>query len=88
MCKKFKNDYYSELIKKAEEDSEPEDPVLYCQHCLSLKILESEKTKKDYCGVCGNLDIMRTSIQFWEDLYFEEYGRKYLEQPEIQIFRK
>jgi predicted RNA-binding Zn-ribbon protein involved in translation (DUF1610 family) len=85
MCQKSE---FTEQLKQAEKESELEDPVFYCQHCLSLKILESEKTSVSYCGVCGNTDIMRTSIEFWEDLYFEENGRKYLEQTEVQIFKK
>ena len=87
MCQK-KDDYYENLIRQADIDSEPEDPVFYCQHCLSLKIMEETKTNKSYCGACGNFDIMRTSIQLWEDLYQNEYGKKYLEHKEVQIFKK
>lgn len=84
MCQKTSE----QLLEQAEIESEVDDPVFFCQHCLDLKIMSATNTHPSYCGICGNLDIITTSFQFWEDLYLEEYGRKYLEQSEVQIFTK
>jgi len=80
MCETSEN-----LISKMDE---LEDPVFYCQHCLNLKIMQAEKTNQCYCGVCGNLDILLTDISDWETKYINRYGKKYLEQGEIQVLGK
>ena len=34
------------------------EPVLYCKHCLSLKVLSVPKMEdSDYCDDCGSTDI-------------------------------
>ena len=64
------------------EMREEEDNVFYCQHCLKLKIIIIPKTVTCYCGDCGNTDIIETNINLWEELYIEEYGRRYLDVRE------
>jgi hypothetical protein len=56
-----------------------EDDVFYCEHCFSLKIIMIPRTVNCYCGECGNTDIVETDINLWEELYTEEYGRRYLD---------
>lgn len=60
------------------KDEYNEEPVYFCTHCLSLKIVGVEDTDLSYCEECGNTDIMTTSIENWERLYQERYGEKYL----------
>lgn len=57
------------------------EPVLYCKHCLSLKILSVPKMEdSDYCDECGNTDIGQISIEEWENLYAQKYGHKFIEK--------
>lgn len=57
-------------------------PVLYCKHCLSLKIrtILPDIINSDYCDECGSTDIGETSIEEWEKLYKEKFGHKYLDK--------
>lgn len=50
-------------------------PVVYCTHCLSLNIKIIEGIA-DYCDVCGNTEIETASIEQWEELYKNRYGKK------------
>lgn len=50
------------------------EPVVYCKHCLSLKIRTVEDT--DYCEKCGNVETEEASIYDWEKLYEVKYGYK------------
>lgn len=63
-------------IEKQEETKVKTDynkePVYYCIHCLSLKIMKEEDF--DYCDECGSTDIAQTSIENWEKLYKEKYS--------------
>lgn len=54
------------------------EPIVFCPHCLSLRIVEIEDTDYLYCEECGNTDISQTSIEEWEKLYKEKYGKKFL----------
>lgn len=57
------------------------EPVLYCSHCLSLKVLNVPyMPDSDYCDECGSTDIKETSIENWETLYKNKYGHKYIEK--------
>lgn len=67
------------------KDSQPNDynaePVLYCRHCLSLKVLNVPCIdNSDYCDNCSSTDIAECSIEEWEELYKARYGHKYIEQ--------
>ena len=35
---------------------------------------------QDFCDKCGSIDIKRTSIDDWEELYEEKNSNKYLEE--------
>lgn len=55
-------------------------PVLYCKHCLSLKIRNIPVVEdSDYCDDCGSTDTGKCLIQEWETLYKNKYGHKYLD---------
>lgn len=56
------------------------EPVLYCKHCLSLKIMNIPKMEdSDYCDECGSTDIGECSIEEWKTLYKNKYGYNFLE---------
>lgn len=56
-------------------------PVLYCKHCLSLKVRNIPVMEdSDYCDDCGATDIGECLIEEWETLYKNKYGHKYLEE--------
>lgn len=57
-----------------------DDPVYFCQDCLSLNI-QSVPTLEDsdYCEVCGSNNIGQCHIDKWEELFQQKYGYKYLE---------
>ena len=55
-------------------------PVLYCKHCLSLKIRNIlVMGDSDYCDDYSHTDIRECLINEWEELYVERFGHKYLE---------
>ena len=52
-------------------ENQPNDynkvPVLYCKHCLSLKIRNIPRMRdSDYCDECGSTDIGECSIEEWK----------------------
>lgn len=66
-------------IEKQAKDYNTE-PVLYCKHCLSLKIRNIPIIEdSDYCDECGSTDIGECLIDEWENLYKNRYGHSYLE---------
>ena len=57
-----------------------EEPVLYCKHCLSLKVRFVPRMKdSDYGDECGSTNIGEGSIEEGETNYRNRYGHKYLE---------
>lgn len=53
------------------------EPVVFCAHCLSLKIRVYDD-KTNYCDDCGSTTMEMTSIANWELLYENKYKKKYL----------
>lgn len=51
-----------------------EEAVYYCADCLSLKVVGTP-LGIDCCDDCGSTDIRQTSIEEWEKLYKEKYGK-------------
>ncbi len=51
-------------------------PVIYCSHCLSLVIRNSDGI--DYCDKCGGTETNEAHIYEWEKMYEQKYGRNYL----------
>lgn len=62
-------------ISKEEYNNEP---VLYCKHCLSLKVRDAGLPDLLYCDECGSADILETSIDEWNRLYKEKHGFEFL----------
>lgn len=62
------------------QNSYNDEPVYFCKHCLSLKIMnESQLPDLDYCGDCGSTNIDTTDISTWEEMYKQRYGFKLLD---------
>lgn len=58
-----------------------DEPVFYCKHCLSLKIMnESRLADLEYCANCGSTNIETTNISTWEEMYKQKYGFKLLDR--------
>lgn len=55
-----------------------DEPVLYCKHCLSLKIRDAGLKDLTYCDDCGSTDIESDNIFKWEEKYQNKYGFKFL----------
>lgn len=51
-------------------------PVHYCTCCYSLDIRISDVG--DYCNTCGSTDTWVSTIEDWEELYENSYGKKFL----------
>ena len=60
------------------------EPVYYCKHCLSLKI--KVVGGYDFCDDCGSTAITTDSIENWEKLYEERYGKKFLDEIEQDYY--
>lgn len=59
------------------EDYE-DDPVVFCNKCLSLSIKHSDIVDTDYCSCCGCSDISEAPIAEWENKYKKKYGKPYV----------
>lgn len=76
----------SSIAEKLEEEVNQEnlkkyndEPILYCKHCLSLRIMnDTKQIDLDFCDSCGSTDIGTCSIEEWQKLYKEKYGHDYL----------
>lgn len=56
-----------------------EEPVYYCNKCLSLRIRDIRGVPDtDYCDSCGGTNIQQTSIEEWETMFKNKYGFEYL----------
>lgn len=58
------------------KDKYNDEPVVYCPHCLSLKIMALGDIS--YCDECGCTETDSANIFMWEHLYFRKYGKKFL----------
>ncbi len=50
------------------------EPVYYCRHCLSLRIMST--MGQDYCDYCGSADVDTASIEDWEEMCIKRFGKK------------
>jgi hypothetical protein len=55
-----------------------DEPVFFCEHCLSLKI--KIVGGYDFCDDCGSTAVQTAHIEDWEKMYQQRYGRKFLEE--------
>lgn len=68
-----------EELKEAYSIEEYNDePVFFCEHCLSLKI--KIVGGYDFCDDCGSTAVQTAHIEDWEKMYQQRYGRKFLEE--------
>lgn len=67
-------------IKPVELETPKEEynniPVVYCKHCLSLAIRNSDGI--DYCDKCGGTETGEAHIHEWEKMYANMYGGSYV----------
>lgn len=63
-----------------------EEPVYYCENCLSLKIIDSDGIC--FCDKCGSLDIACDSIFLWMKKYELEYDKKFFDVEKIRRLKK
>lgn len=62
-----------------------DEPVYYCRRCLSLNIQQMPMLEDSYCcGDCGTVDIGTASIEEWEKMYEDKYGKKFLVKRELK----
>lgn len=59
-----------------------EEPVCYCETCLSLAVKELNGSKQDVCLDCGNTDFAEINIFEWEKLYVERYNETFLDKKQ------
>lgn len=58
-----------------------EEPVFYCTHCLSLRIMGVPGMEDlNYCDDCGITEVAQTDIITWKQMYKDKYGFDYLEK--------
>lgn len=56
-----------------------DEPVHYCNNCLSLKIRKvGDIPDLDFCDECGGTHIKQTHIAVWEKLHIGRYGFRFL----------
>lgn len=67
-------------LEKHNHSEYNEEPVYYCEHCLSLKIRDAGLPDLLYCDECGSAKILTTSIDEWEKMYKDKHGFKYLDR--------
>lgn len=63
-------------MNKLNKEDYNNEPVLYCEECLSLRIMEIDGT--DFCDKCGSTNIGETNIFEWENMYIKKCGGKFL----------
>ena len=67
--------------EKCAKEVYDEEPVFYCEQCLSLRIKSVPgMIGMDYCDECNSTNIGRTNIKVWEKLYEAKHGYKFLDK--------
>lgn len=63
-----------------EEINYNEEPVFYCERCLSLKVrFVNGLPNSEYCDDCGATEIAQTDIEDWRNKFKNRYGYDHLE---------
>ena len=71
----------SNLNTESQPNNYNDIQVLYCKHCLSLRVRDIQMMEdSDYCDECGSTNIEECSIEEWETLYKNRYGHRFLEE--------
>ena len=58
------------------KDQYNDEPVFYCNHCLSLNIQMIEDL--EYCSKCGTTVVESCHIEEWQEKYKNRYGEEFL----------
>lgn len=66
------------MIEHNKQNEYDEEPVYYCANCYSLKVQYEDSIDADCCMDCGCSNIEQTSIQNWEAMYQQRYGKKFV----------
>lgn len=61
------------------------ESVYYCSKCLSLAVRAIDENNC-YCDKCGCTDINKDSIENWEKLYIERYGKPFVKIIKRDIY--
>lgn len=67
------------MTMRASKEEYNKEPVLYCNTCLSLKVI-STADGTDFCDLCGSTDIVSSSIEEWQKRYEKRYGVSQLKE--------
>ena len=60
-----------------------EEPVFYCERCLSLSIKQIPFSENQYyCSECGATNIESAVIEEWEAMYRKKHGHDFVEKKE------
>ena len=70
-----------DTLRKQKQYNHPnnEEPVFYCEHCLSLRVLSINQSDDSlFCDDCGSSSIDTANIIDWENMYKNKYNKSYL----------
>lgn len=70
-----------DILRKQKQYSSTynEEPVYYCENCLSLKIMRiNDHDDYCFCDECGSSSIETANIVDWENMYKNKYNKSYL----------
>lgn len=64
-----------------EEVKYNDEPVFYCERCLSLRIrFVSGLSNSEYCDNCGSTVIKQANIEDWRQQFKDKYRYDHLEE--------
>lgn len=64
-----------------EEANYNEEPVFYCEKCMSLRIrFVNGLSNSEYCDNCGSTEINQSNIEDWRQKFKDKYGYDHLEE--------
>jgi len=69
------------------KDKYNSEPIYFCEECFSPAIIWDKEEECDVCKDCGGINIVRGSLEVWEDKFTNQYGKLYLHIPNKE-FRK
>lgn len=55
-----------------------DEPIFYCKNCLSLSIKEISNAGLHVCLECGTPKQEESTVDEWNQLYIERYGKSFL----------
>ena len=61
-----------------------DEPVEYCDNCLSLAIKEISSSSLFVCKECGTAIQNTTHIDNWNEIYKERYGKYFISKEDSE----